>query len=165
MQIYDCYLKGFLQFCTNKGYTSVHHKDTIFRTAHQQQLTAPIFKLLMAWSNNPGHAKSREELICSLDTLRTVTAWWTHWQDQQTFYNWYCSVCDNGKNCWWEERASCRIIHHGGWEQPRPVAEQPPPQPPLRSPGRRKDCPLRRPCRLLDRPRPVVESAVSKTDS
>ena len=39
-QIYDCYLKGFLQFCIDKGYTSVHHKDAIFRTAHQPQLTA-----------------------------------------------------------------------------------------------------------------------------
>ena len=39
-QIYDCYLKGFLQFCIDEGYTSVHHNDAIFRTAHPQQLTA-----------------------------------------------------------------------------------------------------------------------------
>ena len=181
MQIYDCYLKGFLQFCTNKGYTSVHHKDTIFRTAHQQQLTAPIFKLLMAWSNNPGHAKSREELICSLDTLRTVTAWWT--QDQQAFYNqiepilfspwqWEPLLMKGESIIQNHPPLLMRVEHHTDQLiesllmepplPPRPAAGLPPP-PPRCSPGRRRDCPLRCPSRRRDCPTPVVESALKQT--
>ena len=40
IQIYDCYVKGFLQFCIAQGYTSIYHKDAIFRTAQQPPLTA-----------------------------------------------------------------------------------------------------------------------------
>ncbi len=53
-QVYDCYLKGFLKFCFEQGYTSENHSQVL--SIPKEQRTCHILSQLEE-SKIPGHTR------------------------------------------------------------------------------------------------------------